>query len=92
MFDKTTLIIAKGSFVEECTNRFLCKVDLPEVGQTLCYVPSSARLTNLIALERRTVCLSLLAKSSRSRFPIKKSRIESAKKRHKYCKKASAVV
>lgn len=70
MFDETTLIIAKGSFVEECRNRFLCKVDVPELGHTLCYVPSSARLTNLIALERRIVCLSPLAKSNRLKYSL----------------------
>jgi DNA-binding sugar fermentation-stimulating protein len=70
MLNEALNIIAQGSFVEECKNRFRCKVNLPEQGQVLCYVPSSARLTNLIALEGRAVCLSSLTDGRHTEYSL----------------------
>jgi DNA-binding sugar fermentation-stimulating protein len=64
-------ILTEGIFVEECKNRFLCKVDLPELGEVLCYVPSSARLTNMIELLGKLVCLGgVTASAGRARYSL----------------------
>jgi len=64
------VIRARGRFVDECKNRFLCKVNLPELGLMQCYVSSSARLTNLINLKDRIVCLSELPNGKCSKYSL----------------------
>ena len=48
--------VISGIFKEEIKNRFLCLVNV-NGEDTLCYIPSSCRLSNFIKLEGRTVLL-----------------------------------
>lgn len=53
--------IVYGVFKEEIKNRFLCTVDIDGT-DTVCYIPSSCRLSNLISLSNRTVMLQPIKK------------------------------
>lgn len=57
--------IERGTFICELKNRFLCVVSI-NGENTECYIPSSCRLENFVALEGRTVFL-LPTKSSNAR-------------------------
>ncbi len=50
------LIIKQGVFKEELKNRFLCLVEV-DGKDTLCYIPSSCRLSNFVSLMNRSVLL-----------------------------------
>lgn len=49
--------LISGIFLEECKNRFLCKV-LANGAEELCYVASSAHLTNFLELTGKPVLLA----------------------------------
>lgn len=65
--------VLNGTFVREVKNRFLCEICI-EGTKTLCYVPSSCRLDNLIDLEGKDVLVtptkSKHAKVSYSLFAV----------------------
>lgn len=53
----STQQIIRGIFKEELKNRFFCLVEVVGV-DTLCYIPSSCRLSNFIDLKGKTVLLT----------------------------------
>lgn len=59
----------KAVFISELSNRFRCLVDIEGV-ETLCYVPSSCRLSNFIDLTGRTVLLTRLSSQSRIAYSL----------------------
>ncbi|KWX82523.1 hypothetical protein AMQ83_32640 [Paenibacillus riograndensis] len=60
----------RGVFVEECKNRFLCIVKIRKE-QHLCYVASSARLSNFIELSNKKVLLvENKGSNTRTRFTL----------------------
>lgn len=61
----STKPIIQGTFKEELKNRFLCLVKVDGV-DTLCYIPSSCRLSNFVDLKEKTVLLTPI-KSTKSR-------------------------
>ena len=59
-----------GTFKEELKNRFLCLVEI-DGEDTLCYIPSSCRLSNFIDLAGREVLvLPVLSPDSRTRYSV----------------------
>lgn len=59
-----------GIFKEELKNRFLCLVEI-DGEDTLCYIPSSCRLSNFIDLTGREVLVSpVLSPDARTRYSI----------------------
>ncbi len=50
-----------GVFKEELKNRFRCVVTIDDV-DTICYIPSSSRLSNFIDLSNRVVMLRPIKK------------------------------
>ena len=59
-----------GIFREELKNRFLCLVEI-DGEDTLCYIPSSCRLSNSIDLAGREVLVSpVLSPSARTKYSI----------------------
>lgn len=59
-----------GIFKEELKNRFLCLVEI-DGEDTLCYIPSSCRLSNFIDLrEREVLVLPVLSPDSRTRYSV----------------------
>lgn len=59
-----------GIFKEELKNRFLCLVEI-NGEDTLCYIPSSCRLSNFIDLTGREVLLSpVLSPDARTRYSV----------------------
>lgn len=59
-----------GVFKEEIKNRFLCIVNI-NGEDTLCYIPSSCRLSNFIDLKNRVVALKpIKKKDARTRFSV----------------------
>ena len=56
----------QGIFKEELNNRFLCLVEVNGI-DTLCYIPSSCRLSNFIDLSGKEVLLSPNKSSSKTR-------------------------
>lgn len=62
--------IERGTFIRELKNRFLCTVSI-NGESTECYIPSSCRLENFIALEGRTVfLLPNKSPNARTRYSI----------------------
>jgi len=62
--------IVYGIFKEETKNRFLCTVSIDGT-DTVCYIPSSCRLSNFIDLENRTVMLRpIKKKDSRTKYVV----------------------
>lgn len=62
--------IIYGLFKEEIKNRFLCTVNI-EGADTVCYIPSSCRLSNFIRLENRTVILQpIKKKNARTKYSV----------------------
>ena len=53
--------IIYGKFKEEIKNRFLCTVNI-NGANTICYIPSSCRLSNFINLTDRMVMLQPIKK------------------------------
>lgn len=51
------LTTIEGTFLEECSNRFLCKVLINNKIEE-CYVPSSSKLSNYIKLKNKKVLLT----------------------------------
>lgn len=70
---RTVLIpddVIKGIFISEQKNRFLCEVDIAGIS-TVCYVPSSCRLSNLLDLKGKEVLLLPITKpNTRTRFAL----------------------
>lgn len=59
-----------GIFKEELKNRFLCLVEV-DGEDTLCYIPSSCRLSNFVDLTGREVLLSPIAsQDARTRYSV----------------------
>ena len=59
-----------GIFKEELKNRFLCLVEI-DGEDTLCYIPSSCRLSNFIDLSGREVLvLPVLSHDARTRYSV----------------------
>lgn len=62
--------IVYGTFKEEIKNRFLCTVSI-EGTDTVCYIPSSCRLSNFINLSNRTVMLQPIKKKDvRTKYSV----------------------
>lgn len=62
--------ITYGVFKAEIKNRFLCVVDVNGV-DTICYIPSSCRLSNFIKLEGKTVLLKpVAAVNARTQYSV----------------------
>lgn len=59
----------KAIFISELSNRFRCLVDIDGI-ETLCYVPSSCRLSNFIDLVGRTVLLTRLSSRSQIEYSL----------------------
>lgn len=67
MLDSTTIC---GVFKEEIKNRFLCTVNVDGI-DTVCYIPSSCRLSNFIDLTKREVLLKpIKKKNARTKFSV----------------------
>ena len=59
-----------GVFKEELKNRFLCLVEI-DGEDTLCYIPSSCRLSNFIDLTGREVLVSpVLSPTARTKYSV----------------------
>ncbi len=59
-----------GIFKEELKNRFLCQVEV-DTKDTLCYIPSSCRLSNFIDLTGREVLVSpVLSPNARTSYSV----------------------
>lgn len=56
-------------FIAELSNRFRCLVDIDGT-ETLCYVPSSCRLSNFIDLAGRTVLITRLGSKSQIEYSL----------------------
>lgn len=62
--------LIQGIFKEELKNRFLCLVEVNGV-DTLCYIPSSCRLSNFIDLTGKKVILSpVISSNSRTKYSV----------------------
>lgn len=62
--------IVYGTFKEEIKNRFLCTVSI-DGNDTVCYIPSSCRLSNFINLSNRTVMLQpVKEKNARTKYSV----------------------
>ena len=62
--------IKTGIFKEEIKNRFLCLVNV-DGSDTVCYIPSSCRLSNFIDLTNREVMLSPIKKANaRTKYSV----------------------
>lgn len=62
--------IIYGKFKEEIRNRFLCTVNINGVN-TICYIPSSCRLSNFINLTDRIVMLQpIRKKDARTKYSV----------------------
>jgi DNA-binding sugar fermentation-stimulating protein len=62
--------IVYGTFKEEIKNRFLCTVSIDGT-DTVCYIPSSCRLSNFINLANRTVMLRpIKKKDARTKYAV----------------------
>ena len=60
----------RGIFKEELKNRFLCLVEI-DGEDTLCYIPSSCRLSNFVDLTGREVLvLPVLSPDARTRYSV----------------------
>lgn len=62
--------VVYGTFKTEIKNRFLCTVCIDGV-DTLCYVPSSCRLSNFINMDdRKVMLLPIKKKDARTRYSV----------------------
>lgn len=62
--------LTQGVFIEEIKNRFLCLIDVNGV-DTLCYIPSSCRLSNFIDLKGKKVLLvPTTSKNARTKYSV----------------------
>lgn len=62
--------IVYGTFKEEIKNRFLCTVSIDGT-DTVCYIPSSCRLSNFIDLSNRPVMLQpVKKKGARTKYAV----------------------
>lgn len=62
--------IVYGKFKEEIKNRFLCTVNI-NGANTICYIPSSCRLSNFINLTDRMVMLQpIRKKNARTKYSV----------------------
>ena len=62
--------LVTGIFKEELKNRFLCLVEIDGV-DTLCYIPSSCRLSNFVDLTGKDVLLKpIAATNSRTKYSL----------------------
>ena len=60
----------KGVFIEECKNRFICKVNIDGIEEE-CYVSSSCKLSNFINLKGKEVLLKLnKGKNLRTKYTL----------------------
>lgn len=60
----------QGIFKEELKNRFLCLVEI-DGKDTLCYIPSSCRLSNFVDLVGKTVLLiPVSSKQARTEYAV----------------------
>lgn len=63
-------ILKHGIFKEELKNRFLCCVEI-DGEDTLCYIPSSCRLSNFVDLVGKTVLLMpVSSRNSRTKYSV----------------------
>lgn len=63
-------MIVYGKFKEEIKNRFLCTVEI-DGNDTVCYIPSSCRLSNFIDLRNRMVMLQpIKKKDARTKYAV----------------------
>lgn len=59
-----------GTFIKEEKNRFLCLVEVSGI-VTVCYIPSSCRLSNFLHLDGRQVLLSpIKSKKARTEYSV----------------------
>lgn len=66
----SVLEIVYGTFKEEIKNRFLCTVSIDGT-DTVCYIPSSCRLSNFINLSNRMVMLQpIKKKNARTKYSV----------------------
>lgn len=66
----SNLSLKRGIFKEELKNRFLCLVEV-DGEDTLCYIPSSCRLSNFVDLTGRIVLLLPVASdNSRTKYSV----------------------
>ena len=62
--------LKQGIFKEELKNRFLCLVEI-DGKDTLCYIPSSCRLSNFVDMAGKTVILlPVSSKQSRTEYSV----------------------
>lgn len=63
-------MLKRGIFKEELKNRFLCCVEI-DGEDTLCYIPSSCRLSNFVDLVGKTVLLMpVSSKNARTKYSV----------------------
>ena len=63
-------LFIEGIFKEELKNRFLCLVEV-DGADTLCYIPSSCRLSNFVDLSEKKVLLkSISTPGSRTKYSV----------------------
>ena len=66
----SNLSFKRGIFKEELKNRFLCLVEV-DGEDTLCYIPSSCRLSNFVSMAGKTVLLSpVAATDARTKYSV----------------------
>ena len=66
----SNLSFKRGIFKEELKNRFLCLVEV-DGEDTLCYIPSSCRLSNFVSMAGKTVLLSpVAATDARKKYSV----------------------
>lgn len=66
----SNLSFKPGIFKEELKNRFLCLVEV-DGEDTLCYIPSSCRLSNFVNLTGKIVLLSpIVSANSRTKYSV----------------------
>ncbi len=66
----SNLSFKRGIFKEELKNRFLCLVEV-DGEDTLCYIPSSCRLSNFLSMAGKTVLLlPVAAVNARTKYSV----------------------
>lgn len=58
-----------GFFIRECSNRFLCWVIIHGI-EELCYIPSSAKLSNFLDMQDKNVLLTKNHKVGRTKYTV----------------------
>ena len=67
---ESNLSLKRGIFKEELKNRFLCLVEV-DGKDTLCYIPSSCRLSNFLDLSQKAVLLKPVESTgSRTKYSV----------------------